>query len=87
MQYMLCWYDENGTPYYTEAFQSGEQCIVDLTDKRPANDVVLVIGCNVNYVYTEEIRTFKYDFRVRPVKGIVDKAPINKKWWDWSKKL
>ena len=87
MQYMLCWYDENGTPYYTEAFQSGEQCIVDLTDKRPANDVVLVIGCNVNYVYTEEIRTFKYDFRVRPVRGIVDKAPINKKWWDWSKKL
>ena len=87
MRYMLCWNTSDGTPYYSEAFKGGEQIVVDLTDKRPANDVIFAIACNVNYVYNEEIRKEKYEFRVRPVHGISKKAAISKKWWDWSKKL
>lgn len=83
-RFMICWNGEDGTPYYTEAFNHGEQAVIDITGKKPAHGVVFVMAINTDYVYTgDKIRKAKYDFRVKPTYGISDKAAISKRWWNW----
>lgn len=84
-RFMICWNGEDGTPYYTEAFNHGEQAVIDMTGKKPAHGVVFVMAVNTDYVYTgDRIRKAKYDFRVKPTYGISGKAAISKKWWNWN---
>ena len=87
-RFMVCWNGTDGTPYYSQTANHGEQLIIDMTGKQAANNVVFVMAINTDWYYTgDKIRKAKYDFRVKPTYGIKDKASISKKWYNWSAKL
>ncbi|MCX7725218.1 MAG: T9SS type A sorting domain-containing protein [Chitinispirillaceae bacterium] len=81
MSLQLCYRAKNGTPIYSKPVSSGA-CSLRL-DLPPANDVVIAVVCNTDYIYKgEETRKAKYDYRLKPIKGVIETADIYKKWYD-----
>lgn len=72
----------DGTPVYSIPV-SGGVCRLKL-DKVPANNVVIAVICNTNYVYAgETTRMAHFDYRLQLVEGL-SKASIYKKWYDYK---
>jgi hypothetical protein len=77
---------EDGTPVYSRPVSDGE-CTLYL-EKRPANNVVIAVITNTDYVYKgEETRTAHYDYRLQLVKGIYRKASVYKKWYNYETEI
>ena len=83
MTCQLCYRAEDGTPVYGKPVSEGE-CILYL-DKKPANDVVIAVITNSDYVYEgEETRKAHFDYRLQLVKGIYKKASVYRKWYNYE---
>lgn len=83
MTCQLCYRATDGTPVYSKPVSSGI-CSLKL-DKKPANNVVIAVICNTNYVFKgEETRMAHYDYRLKLLEGIDGKASVNRKWYDYK---
>jgi hypothetical protein len=67
---------------YSIPVSSGE-CRLKL-DKTPANNVVIAVICNTDYVFEgETTRKAHFDYRLQLVEGL-SKASVYKKWYDYK---
>lgn len=83
MSCQICYRTRSGKIVYSTPVQSGT-CRQKLTE-RPANEVVIAVITNTDYIYRgEESRTTKFDYRLELIKGIVETAKIDQKWYDWE---
>ncbi|MCW3806634.1 T9SS type A sorting domain-containing protein [Plebeiibacterium marinum] len=83
MSCQLCYRAEDGSTMYGKPVSEGECALV--IEKLPANSVVFAVVANSDYIYLgEETRTAHYDYRLKLVKGIYQKASIYKRWYDYE---
>ena len=83
MTCQICYRTKNGKTVYSTPVESGK-CTLKLAE-RPANEVVIAVITNTDYIYRGEAsRTTKYDYRLDLVKGVVETANIDQKWYDWE---
>jgi hypothetical protein len=86
MTCQLCYRTRYGTPVYSNPVFGGN-CSLRL-DSLPANNVVIAVICNTDYVYQgEQTRKAHFDYRLQLVSGITGTASPNKRWYDWTKDL
>ncbi len=82
MTCQLCYRATDGTPVYSQPVSSG-MCRLKL-DKVPANNVVIAVICNTDYVFEgESTRKAHFDYRLQLVEGL-SKASVYKKWYDYK---
>lgn len=81
MTCQLCYRAKDGTPVYSTPVSSGT-CRLQL-DKPPANDVVIAVVCNTDFIYkSDETRKKHYGYRLQLGEGISGTADIYSKWYD-----
>jgi hypothetical protein len=86
MTCQLCYRTKAGTTVYSNPVYGGD-CSLRL-DSIPANNVILAVICNTDYIYQgETTRKAHFDYRLRLVEGVTGTASVNKKWYDWTKDL
>lgn len=86
MACQLCYRAEDGTPVYSKPVSEGN-CTLYL-DKKPANNVVIAVITNTDYIYEgEETRKAHFDYRLQLVKGIYKKASVYKKWYNYESSI
>lgn len=85
MSCQLCYRTKEGKTVYGQPFSSGSY-VMDLTTDIPANNVVFAVVCNTDYIYRNDIRKMKYDYRLKISEGAVP-ADIHKNWFDWKKDI
>jgi len=86
MTCQLCYRTSDGTKFYSKPVSEGE-CRINL-DQRPANEVVIAVITNTDYVYEgEETRKAHFTYKLQMVKGIFRKASVYKKWYDHTKTI
>jgi hypothetical protein len=80
MTCQLCYIATDGSRVYSNIVSSGD-CSLNL-DKTPANNVVIAVICNTDYIYYgESTRTAHYDYRLQLGTGVSGTADVNKKWY------
>jgi hypothetical protein len=80
MTCQICYRATDGTAVYSQIVSSGN-CTLNLT-KAPANNVVIVVICNTDYIYNgESTRTAHYDYRLQLGTGVTGTASVNTKWY------
>jgi hypothetical protein len=80
MTCQICYRATDGTAVYSQIVSSGN-CTLNLT-KAPANNVVIAVICNTDYIYNgESTRTAHYDYRLQIGTGVSSIADINTKWY------
>jgi chitodextrinase len=80
MTCQLCYIATDGTRVYSEIVSSGD-CSINL-DLAPANNVVIAVVTNTNYIYEgESTRKAHYDYRLEIVEGISGTADVQGKWY------
>jgi len=82
MSCQLCYRTAEGKTVYGNPFNGGSFRL-DLTEDRPANDVVFAVVCNLDYIYTNDIRKQKFDYRIK-LGGNAHAANIYKSWFEWE---
>lgn len=81
MTLQLCYRATDGTAVYGVPVGSGTATL--RLDKAPINDVVFAVICNTDYKYLgEATRKAHYDYRLKPLTGVVSAADVNSKWYD-----
>ncbi|UCH13369.1 MAG: T9SS type A sorting domain-containing protein, partial [Bacteroidales bacterium] len=86
MTCQLCYRATDSTTVYSKPVSSGECGIV--LEKEPANGIIIAVIANSDYIYKgEETRTAHYDYRLRLKKGILRKASIYQKWFNYDSEI
>jgi hypothetical protein len=86
MTCQLCYIATDGSRVYSQIISSGN-CTLTLT-KAPANNVVIAVICNTDYVYNGEVtRKAHYDYRLQLGAGVTGTANINSKWYKGANAL
>ncbi|WP_340110938.1 T9SS type A sorting domain-containing protein [Maribellus mangrovi] len=86
MSCQLCYRATDGSIVYGEPVLGGE-CKLAL-DKQPANDVVIAVICNTDYIYEgEQTRTAHFDYRLKLVDGIEKRGSWKAKWYQWDNNI
>jgi len=81
MTCQLCYRSDNGIPVYSAPVANGS-CSLRL-DKPPANDVVIAVICNTDYIYKgDATRKKHYDYRLQLGEGISGTEDIYSRWYD-----
>ncbi len=85
MSCQLCYRTANGQIVYSQPVYGGN-CVLKIDPtKRPANGVVIAVVCNTNFIYEgEQTRKSHYDYRLKPVYGVISTADIYKQWYNWT---
>lgn len=80
MRAQLCYTTKAGKIYYSQFAHCGKLQI-DITD-RPANNVILLVVANTDYVFVNDNKQRKqhYDYRVRLLGGALQVADLYTKW-------
>lgn len=83
MSCLLCYRTAEGKTVYGNSFSSGS-FLLDLSEDRPANDVVFAVVVNTNYNFkSNNVRKLKYDYRLK-ISENAHVANIHKPWYDWK---
>lgn len=83
MTCQLCYRTQSGAIVYSKVVNCGD-CILKLK-LPPANNVVIAVICNTDYIYEGEITRKKhFDYRLQIVKGVTDVASYKVRWYDWT---
>lgn len=83
MSCLLCYRTAEGKTVYGNSFSSGS-FLLDLSEDRPANDVVFAVVVNTNYNFkSNNVRKLKYDYRLK-ISENAHTANIHKPWYDWK---
>jgi len=86
MSCQLCYRATDGSVVYGEPVLGGECKLI--LDKEPANNAVIAVICNTDYIYEgEQTRKAHFDYRLKIVDGIKERGHWNVKWYQWDKKL
>ncbi|MFB6320605.1 PKD domain-containing protein [Saccharicrinis sp. FJH54] len=86
MSCQLCYRATDGSVVYGEPVLAGE-CKLAL-DKQPANNVVVAVICNTDYIYEgEKTRKAHFDYKLRMGKGIKERGNWKTKWYHWDSNL
>ncbi len=88
MSLQLCYRTRAGKIVYGTPVPEGE-CVLNIpSDERPANEVVIAVVCNTDYIYEgEETRTAKYDYRLNLKRGVYHTANPYIKWYEYGSYL
>ena len=83
MSCQLCYRTAEGKTVYGNLFSSGS-FLLDLSEDKPANDVVFAVVVNTHYTFeNNNVRKRKYDYRLK-VSGNAHPANIHESWFDWQ---
>lgn len=85
MSCQLCYRTAEGKVVYSNPFSGGSYTL-DLTTDKPANGVVFAVVCNLDYIFTNDIRKYKYDYRLK-LSNNAHTANIHTSWFDWKQQL
>jgi hypothetical protein len=80
---MLCYRSKQGRVYYSQPVEGEGDVLMQLADK-PANNVVIAVVCNTDYVYKgEETRKHHFDYRLRMGTNVYQPAKAQLKWYNY----
>lgn len=79
---LLCYTTKKGECHYSQMVHCGEMQLDIDPANLPANNVIICVVCNTDYVYTgEEQRKTHYDYRLRPTQGVKGFASKDIRWF------
>lgn len=79
----LAYRSARGKVYYSRPVE-GEGDVVMALKEKPANNVVIAIVCNTDYIYEgEETRKQHFDYRLRMGQNIYQPAKAQLKWYNY----
>jgi hypothetical protein len=80
---MLCYRTKQGRLFYSQPVE-GEGDVVMQLQGKPANNVVIAVVCNTDYIYKgEETRKQHFDYRLRMDDNIYRPAKAQLKWYEY----
>ena len=80
---MLCYRTKTGRLYYSHPVEGEGDVMMELQDV-PANNVVIAVVCNTDYIYKgEQTRKQHYDYRLKMGRGIYQPAKAQLKWYNY----
>ncbi|MCR4809441.1 MAG: hypothetical protein K5896_06245 [Prevotella sp.] len=80
---MLCYRTKQGKLYYSQPVEGEGEVLMQLQDV-PANNVVIAVVCNTDYIYQgEETRKQHFDYRLKMGKNIYQPAKAQLKWYNY----
>ena len=83
MTCMLCYRTKRGRIYYSHPVK-GEGDVIMQLKEQPANNVVIAVVCNTDYIYKgEETRKQHFDYRLCMGENIYQPAKAQLKWYDY----
>ena len=83
MSCLLCYRTAEGKTVYGNMFSTGSY-LLDLSEDRPANDVVFAVVVNTHYTFEKNnVRKLKYDYRLK-ISDNAHVANIHERWFDWK---
>lgn len=83
MSCQLCYRTAEGKVVYGNPFKAGS-FLLDLSEDKPANDVVFAVVCNLHYTFDKNnVRKYKYDYRIKFSEN-AHTANIHERWFDWK---
>lgn len=90
MMLQLCYRTRSGKIVYSTPVPEGE-CVLKIPSaaaERPANEVVIAVVCNTDYIYEgEETRKAKFDYRLKLERGVYHTADPYVKWYEYTQYL
>ncbi len=80
---MLCYRTKRGRIYYSQPV-NGEGDVIMKLKEEPANNVVIAVVCNTDYIYKgEETRKKHFDYRLKMGENMYQPAKAQLKWYDY----
>ena len=80
---MLCYRTKQGRVFYSQPV-SGEGDVVMTLNDVPANNVVIAVVCNTDYIYRgEQTRKQHFDYRLKMLDNIYQPAKAQLKWYNY----
>ena len=80
---MLCYRTKRGRIYYSQPVD-GEGDVIMKLKEEPANNVVIAVVCNTDYIYKgEETRKKHFDYRLKMGENMYQPAKAQLKWYDY----
>ena len=84
MACMLCYRTKRGKKFYSQPIYGEGDLYVRLTDQ-PANNVVLAVVVNTDYIYEgEQTRKQHFDYRLKMGENIYQPAKAQLKWYNYN---
>ncbi len=81
---MLCYRTKRGKKFYSQPIYGEGDLYVRLTDQ-PANNVVLAVVVNTDYIYEgEQTRKQHFDYRLKMGENIYQPAKAQLKWYNYN---
>ena len=81
---MLCYRTRQGNVYYSQPIE-GEGDVAMKLLEQPANNVVIAVVCNTDYVYRgEQTRKQHFDYRLRMGRNVFQPASAQLKWYSYK---
>ena len=83
----LCYRSKRGKIYYSQPVD-GEGDVAMVLQEQPANDVVIAVICNTDYIYeNDDTRKRHYDYRLKMGENVYQPAKAQIKWYMHTNKL
>lgn len=80
---MLCYRTKQGKIFYSQPVEGEGDVMMEL-QAVPANNVVIAVVCNTDYIYKgEETRKKHFDYRLRMGEGVYQPAKAQLKWYNY----
>jgi hypothetical protein len=80
---MLCYRTKQGKIFYSQPVEGEGEVLMQLQGV-PANNVVIAVVCNTDYVYKgEETRKQHFDYRLRMGQNVYQPAKAQLKWYNY----
>ena len=80
---MLCYRTKQGRVYYSQPLEGEGDVLMQLQEK-PANNVVIAVVCNTDYIYEgEKTRKQHFDYRLQMGSNIYQPAKAQLKWYNY----
>jgi hypothetical protein len=80
---MLCYRTKQGKIFYSQPVEGEGEVLMQLQGV-PANNVVIAVVCNTDYIYKgEETRKQHFDYRLRMGQNVYQPAKAQLKWYNY----
>ncbi|WP_370479927.1 T9SS type A sorting domain-containing protein [Tamlana flava] len=72
-----------GATFYSQPVYAGDATI-SFDGGAPANGLIFAVICNTDYVFSEEARTSRFDYKLKLGTGARQAADVNLRWFNWE---
>ncbi|WMI65221.1 T9SS type A sorting domain-containing protein [Aestuariibaculum sp. YM273] len=86
MSIQLCYRTKEGATFYSQPVYAGD-CTISFDQGAPANGVIFAVVCNTDYVYSEEARTNKFNYKLKLGTGAIQAASTDLRWFNWEETI